>query len=64
MDRDGLDAFHQERPEIVFLDLGLPDRGGLDLLPELVASGHDTAVIMITGKQDMSAAIEIGRAHV
>ncbi|HET7142956.1 MAG TPA: response regulator transcription factor [Anaerolineales bacterium] len=40
-----------ESPDIVILDLGLPDRNGLDVLRE-IRSFSDTPVIIVTANQD------------
>ncbi|WP_417449791.1 response regulator [Kordiimonas sp.] len=38
----------EEKPDVIILDLGLPDRDGLDLLPDLLASGdEDTPKIVV-----------------
>lgn len=44
--RQGLSDFETHRPEIVFLDVRLPDRDGLELLDDLVE--RDANVVMIT----------------
>lgn len=44
--RQGLADFETHRPEIVFLDVRLPDRDGLELLDDLVE--RDANVVMIT----------------
>ncbi len=43
---EGLAMFMQHRPGVVFLDVRLPDRSGLELLEEL--AGKDADVVMIT----------------
>lgn len=42
----GLAAFLEHRPEVVFLDVRLPDRSGLDLLNDLAR--YDAKVVVIT----------------
>lgn len=44
-------AVRHHRPELILLDLGLPDRDGLDLLPELKALG-DAAILVLTSRDD------------
>ncbi len=46
------------RPELVLLDLGLPDADGLDVLRELRASQPDIPVIILTGNDSLANAIE------
>jgi DNA-binding NtrC family response regulator len=42
-------AFAQEQPDVVLLDVKLPDADGLDLLPQLKKRWPDTQVIVLTG---------------
>ena len=53
--RDGadvLDAVGRERPDVVMLDLSLPGRNGLDLIPEIVQASPGTAVLVVTMHAD------------
>ncbi len=59
---DGIGTFGDFDPSIVFLDLNLPDRSGLDVLKEMLARAPHSAILMITGTQDMAATIEAIRA--
>ncbi len=43
------EVFANEEPDIVLLDIDLPDGSGLDLLDEIKESSPDTVVVMITG---------------
>ncbi len=52
-------------PDIVFLDIGLPDRSGIDVLQEIVACDPDAYVVMVSGNNHldtMMAAINAGAA--
>ena len=40
------------KPDIVFLDVGLPDTTGLELLPHIKSLHPSTRVIVITGLND------------
>src|ERR1019366_8872890 len=51
-------AFTQTRPDIILLDLVLPDGDGLELLPEIKKSWPDTEVIVLTGHATFDAAVE------
>ena len=46
--------FKSIRPDLVILDLGLPDRDGLDLLPDLCAegNGHCPPIIVLSVRND------------
>ncbi len=60
--REGLELVEEFDPGVVFLDLRLPDRSGLEILGEITGGGRKRAVIMISGEQDMAATIEAIRA--
>ena len=47
----GLDLILQEKPEVVLLDLGLPDVEGLTLL-SMVRAASDVPIIVITAQDD------------
>lgn len=55
---DGREAWDDERPDLVILDLMLPDGEGMDLLREHEGELGASKVIMITGHQDMERATE------
>src|ERR1051325_11040042 len=44
-------------PDVVLLDLKLPDADGLELLPELKKSWPDTEVIVLTGYATIDGAV-------
>src|SRR5882672_67636 len=52
---DGVEAFGRLRPDVVILDLHLPDVNGLEVLERLRASG--AAVILMTGQGDIETAV-------
>ncbi len=47
-----LEQFETERPSLVLLDLGLPDRSGLDLARDLLdrAEPHGLRIVALTGR--------------
>jgi Response regulators consisting of a CheY-like receiver domain and a winged-helix DNA-binding domain len=47
--REGLEKLETERPDISLLDLGLPDRDGLELVP-LFKQRSDTTLIVISAR--------------
>ncbi len=47
--------------EIVLLDRGLPDADGLELLGELQAKWPELCVIMLTGADDVTVAVQAMR---
>ena len=60
----GLDAFDRLRPDVVILDLHLPDVGGLEVLERLRSQGG--SVILLTGQGDIETAVramQLGAEH-
>ena len=58
----GLDAFFAEPPDVVVLDLGLPDRDGFDVLRD-IRRVSDVAVIVLTARgreSDQVRGLELG----
>lgn len=59
----GLRLAHNEGPDLVLLDVRLPDMGGLEVLRHLKDSGDGRAVIMITADpqlDDVKLALKLG----
>jgi len=56
-----LKAFGDEQPDVVLLDVKLPDADGLDLLPQIKKRWADTEVIVLTGHGTFSMAVEATR---
>ncbi|HJR64501.1 MAG TPA: sigma-54 dependent transcriptional regulator [Gemmatimonadaceae bacterium] len=54
-----IEAFERTRPELVLLDLRLPDMEGFDVLKRI--REHDPVVVMITGHGDIALAVEAMR---
>jgi DNA-binding NtrC family response regulator len=44
-----LASFTEAQPDVLLLDLGLPDGNGMELLPKIKKQWPDTAVIILTG---------------
>jgi DNA-binding NtrC family response regulator len=60
----GLEAFDRLRPDVVILDLHLPDVGGLEVLERLRPQGG--SVILLTGQGDIETAVramQLGAEH-
>ncbi len=48
----GLELCRAEQPDVIILDLALPDRDGLDLLDDLLAACRRSKVISVSGYTD------------
>lgn len=55
---EGLALFWKFKPDLVILDIRLPDKNGLDVLDEIQKDGTSSKVIMITAFHDMETTIE------
>jgi two-component system response regulator AtoC len=53
---DGIEAYHRTRPDLVLLDLQLPDMSGFDVLERIRAD--EPVVIIITGHGDIPLAVQ------
>jgi len=56
--KDGLRLFNSERPQVVFLDLKLPDRDGLSVLEDIINTGIKTYVVIITAYATIDTAVK------
>ena len=48
----GITRVHTEKPDLVLLDIMLPEKNGYDICRELREEGNDTPIIMITAKTE------------
>src|SRR6202789_2480093 len=56
--RSAAEALRSSRFDVVLLDLGLPERDGLEVLRELRARGDATPVIIVTARDDVQNRIQ------
>jgi two-component system chemotaxis response regulator CheY len=54
----GLDMFEKLEPAIVCLDIGLPDRSGLEVLKRMKELDPKAEVLMVTGSNDRNTVME------
>ena len=60
---NGLEMARTLRPQVIFLDIILPDRNGIEMLQELKEILPETIILMVTSKQDadsVNASLEHG----
>jgi DNA-binding NtrC family response regulator len=58
---EGLEKCKILKPDLVLLDLHLPDRGGMDLLTQLNEEFHSFSVVVITGEGSVDSAVQAMR---
>jgi DNA-binding NtrC family response regulator len=59
---EAMELFSSFMPDLIILDLGLPQiEDGLNLLEELIKTGHDTQIIVVTSFKDNEYALEAQR---
>jgi DNA-binding NtrC family response regulator len=55
---EGLVLYERHRPEVVILDIRLPDANGIDVLAQIQTHENPAKVIMMTAFQDMETTIQ------
>lgn len=50
--REGLRVACERRPDVVMLDVGLPDVSGLEVIAEMRREAPDSAIVMMTGSAE------------
>jgi two-component system chemotaxis response regulator CheY len=58
-----VELFKQHTPDLVFLDIVMPDKSGIDAINEMKATGISSKVIMLSSsgtKSNLKAAMEAG----
>jgi two-component system nitrate/nitrite response regulator NarL len=53
---DAIEATRRLRPDVVLMDVGLPDRSGIDVGAEIVAERPDAKVVALTALEDAQVA--------
>lgn len=52
--RETLDHLRTEKPDILVLDLGLPDADGIELLKKIRKQGHNLPVLILTARDGLA----------
>jgi two-component system, OmpR family, KDP operon response regulator KdpE len=61
--RDAMERIREDRPDVVLLDLGLPDRDGLELVPLIKQAQPETTLIIVSAREateEKVAALDLG----
>jgi two-component system response regulator AtoC len=58
---EGLALWEEHSPQVIILDIKLPDLSGLDMLPRITSQDPDVKVIVVTAFHDMETTIEAMR---
>jgi DNA-binding NtrC family response regulator len=62
-DGDGAaETVTKKRPVLVFLDIKMPGKSGLDILKEIKAAAPNVPVVMVSGHMNSNAAVEASKA--
>lgn len=54
----GMEAIEERPPDVLLLDLRLPEKGGMEILEEVREEFPELVVIMITANQEVSSAVK------
>lgn len=58
---EGLKLWRAGKPQVIILDIRLPDKSGLEILKEMASEDPDVKIIMITAFHDMDSTIKAMR---
>ncbi len=58
---EALDLIEKETPDLILLDLRMPEMGGLEFLENVRQKGHETPVIVITAYASLDSAVKAKR---
>ena len=56
---DGIDLVQTCTPQVLLLDVGLPDGNGLDLIPEIVETSPKTNIVVLTSLSDEATLVRV-----
>lgn len=56
--KEALEVFQKEKPDMVLLDIGLPDISGIEVLRQIKAQENDTMVIMVTAVEEVKSVVD------
>ncbi len=56
--RIGLEVFHREHPDLILVDLRMPEIDGLEVLAQVTQESPDTPILVVSGTGVMADAVE------
>ncbi len=56
---EGLTLVKETTPDVLLLDVGLPDGNGLDLIPEVNTNSPDTSIVVLTSLSDEATLMRV-----
>lgn len=56
--KEGLSVIENQPPDLIILDLKLPDVNGMDLLKKISEKNLDTKVVVLTGHGNIDSAVQ------
>ncbi len=59
---EALEILYSSIIDIIFLDINLPDRDGIELIPDIKEISHDISIVMLTGINEAKTAVEALKA--
>lgn len=53
--QEGIDAYNRYKPDLVTMDITMPDMDGIEAVKRIIKDNHDAKIIMVTshGQEDM-----------
>ncbi len=57
-----LEVLAKKKPVMIFLDIKMPGKSGMDVLKELKAAAPDVPVVMVSGHMNSDYAVQAGKA--
>ena len=60
--QDGLEILEDRPPDVILLDLGLPDSQGIDTVQKVVTAAPEVPVIVLTGLDDEEVGVSAVKA--
>lgn len=55
---EALEIIQEQCPDLILLDLGLPDMDGMDLIPEIQKISKHCEILIVTGEQSANSALK------